>query len=57
MTICLSGSVIVRKENLERTITLSDGAFWLKPNEWHELEAAEDKTVFENSFPVTPQPY
>lgn len=50
MTVCLAGSLIIRKQNIERTITVEDGAFWLKPKEWHELEAAENGTVFENSF-------
>lgn len=49
-TICHAGSVIVRKEGVERVIGPTDGCFNLKENEWHELEAAVDGTVFENIF-------
>ena len=49
-TICISGSMIIRKEGKELVITKESGAFNLKENEWHELEALEDGTVFENIF-------
>ena len=52
-TICHSGSCIIRKENLEKVIDKNSGAFDLKANEWHEIEALEDNTVFVNIFAVT----
>jgi hypothetical protein len=52
-TICHSGSCVIRKENLEKVIDKNSGAFDLKGNEWHEIEALEDNTVFVNIFAVT----
>jgi quercetin dioxygenase-like cupin family protein len=46
--ICTSGSCIIRKESVEKVITKDDGAFNLLANEWHEIEALEDDTVFVN---------
>jgi quercetin dioxygenase-like cupin family protein len=52
-TICHAGSCMIRKENLEKVIDKNSGAFDLKANEWHEIEALEDNTVFVNIFAVT----
>lgn len=49
-TFCTSGSCIIRKENIKKVITKEDGAFNLLANEWHEIEALEDDTVFVNVF-------
>ena len=50
LTYCHRGSMIVRKEGIERILKAGDPPFNLKPNEWHELEAAEDNTIFQNVF-------
>jgi quercetin dioxygenase-like cupin family protein len=49
-TICHNGSCVIRLENKERIITKKDGAFDLPANQWHEIEALEDNTVFVNIF-------
>lgn len=49
-TICISGSCLIRKEGKERVVTNQDKAVNLKENEWHEIEALEDGTVFINVF-------
>jgi hypothetical protein len=49
-TICHNGSCAIRLEGKERIITKDDGAFNLPANEWHEIEALEDNTVFVNVF-------
>lgn len=49
-TMCCSGSVIVRKAGLEKVLTKESKPVNLVANEWHELEAAEDGTVFINVF-------
>lgn len=49
-TFCASGSCMIRKESVEKVITKDDGAFNLLANEWHEIEALEDDTVFVNIF-------
>lgn len=50
LTICHSGSCAVRKENKEFVITKADKPVFLIANQWHEIEALEDGTVFENVF-------
>lgn len=50
LTQCHSGSCIVRKEGIERVLTKHDQPVNLKANEWHEIEALEDGTVFVNVF-------
>lgn len=50
LTICTSGSIIVRKENREVTLTKDSQPVNLVANEWHEIEALEDGTVFINVF-------
>lgn len=50
VTMCCAGSIVVRKEGLEHTMTKDSQPVNLKPNEWHEIEALEDGTVFVNVF-------
>lgn len=49
-TFCCAGSLIVRKEGKELVIDKNTQPINLVANEWHELEAAEDGTVFINVF-------
>lgn len=50
LTICHSGSIIVRKEGRELVMTKDTQPVNLVANEWHEIEALEDGTVFVNVF-------
>lgn len=50
LTMCCAGSIIVRKEGIEHKMTKDSQPVNLKPNEWHEIEALEDGTVFINVF-------
>ena len=52
-TVCHSGSIIVRKEGKEYTFAKESQPVLLVAAEWHEIEAAEDGTVFENIFLTT----
>jgi quercetin dioxygenase-like cupin family protein len=49
-TMCNAGSIIVRKENKEYVMTKDTQPVNLIANEWHEIEALEDGTVFVNVF-------
>ena len=49
-TMCNSGSCIVRLEGRSHTITKNSKPLNLPANEWHEIEALEDGTVFVNVF-------
>ena len=49
-TICHNGSCVIRMEGKERIINKHSGAFNLPANQWHEVEALEDNTVFVNVF-------
>ena len=49
-TICHAGSIVIRKEGKEVIATKDSGAFNLRADEWHEIEALENNTVFENIF-------
>jgi quercetin dioxygenase-like cupin family protein len=49
-TMVNSGSIIVRKENKELIMTKDTQPVNLVGNEWHEIEALEDNTVFVNVF-------
>ena len=49
-TICHAGSIIVRKEGKELVMTKVTQPVNLTANEWHEIEALEDNTVFVNIF-------
>jgi quercetin dioxygenase-like cupin family protein len=50
LTMCHSGSCIVRKEGRELVMTKDTQPVNLVANEWHEIEALEDGTVFVNVF-------
>lgn len=50
LTMCHAGSIIIRKENVERVMTKDSQPVNLVANEWHEIEALEDGTVFVNVF-------
>jgi hypothetical protein len=47
---CLHGSCALRKEGKEVVMTKDTIPFNLVANEWHEIEALEDGTVFANMF-------
>ena len=49
-TICMAGSIVVRKEGKELVMTKITQPVNLTANEWHEIEALEDNTVFVNIF-------
>jgi quercetin dioxygenase-like cupin family protein len=49
-TMCHAGSCWVRKEGKELLIDKNSQPLNLVANEWHEIEAAEDGTVFVNVF-------
>lgn len=49
-TFCTSGSCYIRKEGKEVLVDKNTQPINLIENEWHEIEAAEDNTVFINVF-------
>lgn len=49
-TFCTSGSCYIRKEGKEVLVNKNTQPINLVENEWHEIEAAEDNTVFINVF-------
>ena len=49
-TFCTSGRCIVRKENKQLIMDKTTTPVNLLENEWHEIEALEDETVFVNLF-------
>ena len=49
-TMCMAGSCWVRKEGKEMLMTKETQPINLVANEWHEIEAVEDGTVFCNVF-------
>ncbi len=50
LTMCHAGSCIVRKEGRSLVMTKDTQPVNLTANEWHEIEALEDNTVFVNVF-------
>lgn len=50
LTMCHSGSCMVRKEGRQLLMTKDTRPVNLVENEWHEIEAMEDGTVFVNVF-------
>ena len=52
LTMCVAGNSAVRKENLYKEINKDSTPVILKENEWHEVEALEDNTIFINVFPA-----
>jgi hypothetical protein len=49
-TFCAAGSCVVRKENRKLVMTKATQPVNLVADEWHEIEALEDGTVFVNVF-------
>jgi quercetin dioxygenase-like cupin family protein len=49
-TVCYAGRLLVTKENLRLEMTKETRPVILKEEEWHELEALEDGTIFSNIF-------
>jgi quercetin dioxygenase-like cupin family protein len=49
-TVCNSGSCLITKENKKLVMTKNTKPVNLVANEWHEIEALEDNTVFINVF-------
>jgi quercetin dioxygenase-like cupin family protein len=49
-TFCAAGSFYIRKEGKELVVTKDTQPINLVANEWHEIEAAEDGTIFINMF-------
>lgn len=47
---CTAGRCVVRKENKELIMDKTTTPVNLLENEWHEIEALEDETVFVNVF-------
>jgi len=50
LTMCHAGSILVAKEGKSLTMTKNTQPVNLVENEWHEIEALEDGTVFVNVF-------
>jgi len=50
LTMCHAGSCIVRKEGRELVMTKDTQPINLRANEWHEIQALENGTVFVNVF-------
>ena len=50
MTMCLNGSIEVRTEGWVKVLDVMSQPLNLVPNEWHEIEALESGTVFQNIF-------
>jgi quercetin dioxygenase-like cupin family protein len=50
ITVCITGSCWVRKENKEILMDKNTQPINLLPDGWHEIESAEDGTVFINIF-------
>lgn len=50
LTMVHAGSVLVTKEGKQMVMTKNTQPVNLVANEWHELEALEDGTVFVNVF-------
>ena len=49
-TFCMAGKCLVRKEGKELIVDKNTRPINLVANEWHEIEALEDGTVFVNVF-------
>ena len=50
LTICTAGRCIIRKEGRQLEMTKDTQPVNLVADEWHEIEALEDNTVFINVF-------
>jgi quercetin dioxygenase-like cupin family protein len=49
-TMCTSGSCLIKKENKQVVINKNSQPVNLVANQWHEIVATEDNTVFVNIF-------
>ena len=47
---CQAGSCLIRKEGKECVLTKNSDPINLVENEWHEIEALQDDTIFVNIF-------
>jgi quercetin dioxygenase-like cupin family protein len=50
LTMCHAGSILVTKEGRQLVLTKDTMPVNLPANEWHEIEALEDGTVFVNVY-------
>ena len=50
LTVTTSGKTVTRKENIHKEMNKDNPPLILKEDEWHEIEALEDDTVFINIF-------
>lgn len=48
--VCFAGKIKVTKQNLSVELTSDNEAIRLAEDEWHEIEALEDNTIFVNIF-------
>jgi quercetin dioxygenase-like cupin family protein len=49
-TVCHSGKCLIKVSNYEKVLDKNSRPVNLIANEWHEIEALEDGTVFVNIF-------
>jgi len=49
---CFAGKIKVTKEKISVVLTSENEPVRLKENEWHEIEALEDNTIFMNIHSV-----
>jgi hypothetical protein len=52
---CVAGKTAIRKENLHKEMDKDTTPVILKENEWHEIEALQDGTIFINVLPAQEQ--
>jgi len=45
---CFQGKIKISKENISVVLTPDNEPLRLKEKEWHEIEAIEDGTIFQN---------
>jgi quercetin dioxygenase-like cupin family protein len=50
LSICHAGKCVIRKEGKEKIFDKDSDPVDLVANEWHEIEALEDNTIFVNIF-------
>jgi len=53
LTMCVAGLCAIRKENVYKEMDKATIPVILKENEWHEVEALVDNSIFINVFPAT----
>jgi len=52
LVFCHAGKIIIRKEGKSAEMTATSQPVNLVANEWHEIEALEDDTIFMNVFDI-----